>query len=220
MMHLNKKFHDPFEAAVAEGLRSRGYCVQGATYHEVFPDEVVRRLQGIFTPTALYVRGRADRVAVHAKRDLVFEWEAKTHVSKKYHDMCLEAVPLAHHVLKCRLGVRCLYVYQDPGELYAKGFWVHRMPPVRDVWLPDRWIDFAREYFLGVLSEFFPGVPLKDKCKTYGTGDPYVVIDHSEVLRLPSWETLVDEFDEEQSSLSRPGVSTLCPTPAPPPASC
>jgi hypothetical protein len=198
-MRLLKEKHDVLEGHVADELQSLGYLVTRATYHEVMNEEVANRLKGIYDPTALYVRGRADRIAVHRYHPTVFEFEAKTHESERYNDLTIEALPMVHHIARCRLGVRCLYVYHNPAELFPRGFWVGSMPRVRDLWIPGRWQPLMAEFFRKTFSEFFPGIEIKMGARVSGSGDPFLVVAESDVLALPDWRLLVPHNEDHRN---------------------
>jgi len=84
------------------------------TYHECLPAATADRLREIYTPQSLYLRSRADRVAIHTAYPLVFEFDLKTHVNRKYQDMTLELTPIIGHIAKRRAGADCLYAYWNP----------------------------------------------------------------------------------------------------------
>jgi hypothetical protein len=185
--------HQALENSVTEYLKSVGYFVDSAPYHDKMYDEIVRALQNIYTPTALYLRSRADRIAVRSNPPSVFEWEVKTHASAARHDCTLEAYPICVHILKHRfLGVRCLYVYWDPIRNYNVGWWIHQMPPIKVIMIPPRWRDEQIEWFESLFTEILPDidiVPLKKLTK--GSNDPFLIIDEKSIRELPHWKGLI-----------------------------
>lgn len=190
--------HKTLETDIAEYLDRKGFWVGAATYHEVLPDNIKRRLSAIYTPTALYLRGRADRIAVHKTGDVVIEWEAKTHTSGQRHDMTLEALPLCHHMDNANLGVICLYVYRDTDCGYECGFWTEQLNtrdvPVRVIMIPGRWNADQRAWYRKQFARVLPGVQIVDTGRNAGTGDPFLIIDESVVRGLPDWRCLIDEL--------------------------
>lgn len=186
--------HSQLETDATEYLTAAGFVVAEAPYHATMAEEDVEALQQTVTPTALYIRSRADRIAIRQSPPLVFEWEAKTHTTNKRHDCTLEALPVAIHLLKAQLDIRCLYVYRDPYKGYEVGFWIHDFPEVRVIMIPDRWGDAWTAWFQGVFSNFFPGVKIVDRIKTRGSGDPFLIIDESIIRELPGWTDLIDRI--------------------------
>jgi hypothetical protein len=115
--------HDRLEADVKDFLTNEGFLTASATYHDVYDEPMVEILQTRYSPTALYIRGRADRVAVHSGLPIEFEYECKTN-SGKHRNMAVEALPWLHHLSKVSLGVRCLYVYRDTVASMDRGVWI------------------------------------------------------------------------------------------------
>lgn len=185
--------HDRFEEEVARELESLGFRVAKAGYHQVFPEEIADLLKLRFSLTALYVRMRADRVAIHSQLPVEFELEIKTN-SGPHANMALEAFPLAVHRLLAEYGVRCLYVYRDITQNMEVGFWAGAMPPPVNVNIPDRWTGQEAEQFREILNRAFPGVPIRQIPWRWGSGDPFAVIAAEKVRCLPDWRSLVKEL--------------------------
>ena len=190
------KPHSDLEEDVRQYLAARGFWTTELTYHECLPGEWVRKLQDRWSPTALYIRGRADRLAMHPTAEVEFEWEAKTHKSSRKHDLCIEALPLLHHLLKGRVDVQCLYIYRNPFVNEEVGFWTDVMPKIREVHIPQRWDDEQMSWFHQVLETYFPRIPLRETYwnATKGSGDPYIIIDRSVVRDMPHWKAAVDSL--------------------------
>ena len=205
-MHVTPDYipHRELEKDVKGYLESRDYLIHEATYHAIGTSEVRDILQTRFTPTALYLRGRADRVAICRVFPLEFEFECKTHDSQRYNDMTLEMLPLIHHISKSNIGVNCLYAYRNP---YKKdennyGFWVTELPGIRQVWIPP----LERNdlpWFKSLAATWFPGIEQVVK-NVGGTGDPYIIIDQSVVSKLSDWKDLITqrELQWQPSQLS------------------
>lgn len=186
--------HASLEDDVTAVLTANGFATTRATYHDVMPPEITRRLQQITQPTALYIRHRADRIAVHNYLDLVFEWEAKTHVNQRYHDMTIEVLPLIHHLAKVQIDVRCLYVYRNPYRQHNVGFWVHDLHaiPIRCAMIPGRWRGtWFRGWITKLIEQWFPAVPIVETRGNAGSGDPFIIIDKQVVSGLVPWERLI-----------------------------
>jgi len=189
------EFHKELIKDVTDFLRQLEFRVDSAPYHKKMEQEITGVLQYMDDPTSLYLRGRADRIAVLEDPPLVFEWEAKTHENKDKHDMLLEALPLAFHVLKAQYGVKCLYVYRNPHRDHQVGFWVHEIPDIRVIIIPrNRWDENKRLWFRGIFRDCFPGIhtsePLLRGCP--GSYDPFAIIDESIVSTLLHWRELID----------------------------
>ena len=180
--------HTELEAEVTEYLIDEGFLVAQAPYHTTMDDKMVKALQNLYTPTSMYVRSRADRIAVRERPPLVFEWEAKTHASSYRHDCTIELYPVIAHILKARLDVRCLYIYRDPWKGYDFGFWIRELPEVRAIMIPDRWDDAWTSWYMSYCKRFFPKTPIRTGMRTRGSGDPFLIIDESIIKELPHWK--------------------------------
>lgn len=187
----SNRAHQALEKDVEQALSALGFLIASATYHSVLPSEVKDRLQNTYTSTALYLRGRADRIAIHKELPLVFEWEAKTHSSTLWHDMTIEALPLCHHLAEAQLGVRCLYAYRNPYKKHNVGFWISDMPPIREIKIPIRWTEATQEWFAQQFRRFMPQVPISILENCRGSRDPFVIIDQSEIEKMPHWNMLI-----------------------------
>jgi len=190
--------HRELEAEVTEYLEGRGFSCASLTYHDHLPQAMQDRIRRLYTPASLYVRHRADRLAVHGLLPVVFEWEAKTHETKAggLHDCCIDAIPfLGHVVLSRNLGVHCLFCYRDQGDGrdYDVGFWSHHRPALREFRLPPQREAQQEKYYRELIARHFPQTPLRACGTTAGSGDPFAVIDEAEVALLPNWRALVGE---------------------------
>lgn len=186
------KPHGDLEKRVGEELERLGYYNVALTYHSALPKEVADLLSRRYSPTALYIRGRADRLAIHKTIPVEFEWEVKTALNPRYQNMAVEALPLIHHINKMRLGVSCLYAYHNPYTNHHAGFWVEELPEICAVNIPSRWSRDTVQWFTDVFKRQWPTAPINLTTYKAGSGDPYVLI-HSEVVeRLSHWQTLID----------------------------
>lgn len=185
--------HAQLEERIESYLKGQGFFVDSLTYHDRLPEEVVRILQYRNTPTALYLRGKADRIAIHPKYEIEFEWETKTHENSKYRDLTIECLPLVFHILRSPLGVRCLYACAIPHISKEFGFWIHEFPPVREIHIPSRWELDTREWFKAIFRVHFPTVFIRDvRWNRRFSGDPYLIIDKSELTNCSHWHELID----------------------------
>lgn len=188
-------YHDAFEQNVIAWMEQKGFMCHSATYHKTLPKGMANILQSRYSPNANYLRGRADRIAVHATMPVEFEFECKTHKSQTYHDMTVELSPLCMHIMKSRHEIECLYIYKDgPNE---KGFWVTGIGEilnVREVKIPERWSDSDAVWFESLARQYIPRVKAT-RCRNtpYGSNDPYVIIDRSDVETMRDWRDLVTQ---------------------------
>jgi len=195
MINPDNPIHKNLEKEVKDYLEQNDFVTYEATYHSLLEEKYARLFSRIETPTSLYLRTRADRVAFRvAYSPTVFEWEAKTHTSQKYHDMTLEALPMCHHLSKAELDVRCLYVYRNPYKNHECGFWVHNMPPIRIIMIPSRWTDVWKKWFRNKFEPRFPDIKIVDTLGNGGSGDPFLIIDECEVEKLPHWSSLINDI--------------------------
>lgn len=191
---INPSFepHRRLEREVIAYLGEQGFVVHSSTYHDIMPNDLQNILRLRFTPTALYLRARADRIAIHRHVPVEFEIECKAHESTMWSDMTIEALPLLHHMSKSKLGVRCLYCYHNPNDDSHRGFWVDSIPAIRQINIPEaRTTSHLWEWFTVTLQEGFKVRPRRTEHRR-GSGDPYLIIDKSVVATLPTWQSLVD----------------------------
>lgn len=196
MMNINPNDpeHKELEVSATKWLEQNEFLCTCATYHEVMSENIQYILQQRHSSTALYIRGRADRLAIHKRLPIEFEYECKTHKSAEKDDLLIEMVPVAFHLAKSELGVRCLYIYRSRlGQEY--GFWMHKneMPKIREIHIPHRWNNAPNlaANFKHIAKVAFPNVPIQVGVQVRGTGDPYLIINRSEVLQLSDWHALV-----------------------------
>ncbi len=184
--------HQSLEDEVIEYLEGLGFKTIAAPYHDTMPPAIVELLRRRWTLTDLYLRARADRIAIHRQRALTFEFECKTHINPRYKDMALELLPLVHHFDKARRGVKCLYCYHNPFTAEDGGFWIQNMPRPRVLMLPLRgcWVEHHAELERWA-NDLWPDVPVKRMPVVFGSGDPFVVIDSSSLLAMASWQDLI-----------------------------
>lgn len=193
--------HTVLEESVKKYLEQSGFETFSLTYHESLPYEITETLKTRWSFTALYLRGRADRFAIHRTLPIEFEFEVKTHRSRKFHDITIEALPLAHHILKSWLGTECLYIYHDSAEENQYGFWIRDIPKVREIIIPKIYCggrktrtDDEMADWKDKLSFVFPGIPLKTREQVGGSNDPFVIIDKEEKIKLSDWRDLINQL--------------------------
>jgi hypothetical protein len=184
------KSHNIFEQQAISWLMSQGWIIEDLTYHNNMAQQVCQILKERASPTALIVRTRADRIAIHREQPVEFKLEIKTHISQRHQDIVIEAFPLGLHLIESRFGALCLYAHRDITTNKECGFWVHQLPQLREIRIPSRWDDETALWFRSVFESIFPDVPVIDT-PSRGSGDPFAIIDASVVRTLPHWKKLV-----------------------------
>lgn len=212
MITPDYKPHKKLESGVRDFLKSHNFLIYEATYHAVADKEIKDLLSTRFTPTALYLRGRADRIAIHKTKSIEFEFECKTHENPSFHDCTIEMLPLIHHLSKSKLGVKCLYIYRDDIPRVYRilegpkkglcdrtsipiecGFWVDQLPSVREIRIPPHERNDV-DWFTKLARTWFPGVEINYKPIRGGTKDPFLIIDQSIIETYPHWQILIKEY--------------------------
>lgn len=181
--------HEPFKLEVDNYLVSNGFVIGSAAYHEVMSAELVNVLQRVYTTAGIYYRTRADNIAVREADGFVFEYDAKTHVNKKYDDLTIEVAPLIAHIGAYKHGAMCAYVFRVNG--FDGFFWSHNCPPIREIHIPRNTRYTNIEVVKENCREYFPGVTIKENTRSGGSGDPYVIIDKREVQRCNHWKNII-----------------------------
>jgi hypothetical protein len=133
-------------------------------------------LSRCYDAAALYVRGRADRVAVKGPRCILFE--AKTNAGK-WPRASIEALPLVHYI---RLGMPCLYIYRDMKDGFEASFWTTDMPTIDVVLIPHRWPSAIGAFFTTQFRSVWPDVEIASLPGTNGSGDPFVCITRESLI--------------------------------------
>lgn len=185
--------HDKLQAEVTAFVRSLGFLTATREYHKLYKEDrkLIDAMHRNYHPSCLHVRGGSDMIAIHENRQLAFEYEVKTRERNDYHDILIEALPLAHHLAGVRLGSECLYVQRDVTLNEDVGFLVSRCPPIRDILIPERWSAEVMDWFGRVLGKAFPQATVQQMPKNDGSGDPYVLIVRESFDNLPSWKDLI-----------------------------
>ena len=198
MPSVSNNYHETFESRVINKLRGMGFAVSSATYHDVLEQSVSDALAKNYSPTALYIRTRADRIAV--RNDISFELECKTHENERYSDMTLEVLPVLHHINKVGLGVDCLYAYWNPFADMYRGFWVSDMPQVRDIRIPSntRYNTDAVAVVMQAKSRFPEATVYTNPGRGDGSHDPYIIIDSVEVGKMSKLKEIFGSMEAKK----------------------
>lgn len=188
MISVHHPPHRVLEADITAYLVEAGYAVESAPYHDTYDPDVAALLKRRDSPTALYLRARADRVAVHRTQPVEFEWEAKTHLSETRHDLTIELFPLLLHRLHARVGVACLYCCRIRGQ--DVGCWADRLPiltVMRPTGRPHR-----AAWERSLVEQFAPDARVIDLATCVGSGDPFVVVPLAVWRTWDDWRVLID----------------------------
>jgi hypothetical protein len=165
------------------------------TYHEQGGGDALR-LTG--DNTGLYVRTFPDLVLTNGQRTILVE--VKTHVSDRYADATLELFPIVvARALWYTVGVRTLYVYEDPHASISAAWWGHEVfegVPVSAIYVGTQRLEHPELMALvrhWQRSWLIPGeVPVKT-VQTLGSGDPYVVIPERVLRTLLPWHVVLGD---------------------------
>jgi hypothetical protein len=205
-----RKLHESFENRVYAELERYGFVVRDLTYHAHLDAEIVARLQRMRTPTALLVRTRADRIAVHQTHPIVAKIEVKT---SGYHDgsFAIEAFPLAVHILEAKtFGAACLYICFQRTTQHEFGFWAGEIQQHIDaVCIPPYWHAFVFEY-PEWLCYAFPDTPIRWlRYTTDGSNTPYVILAPSAVRSMAHWKTVLRDWLQGYTASMTEDASSL-----------
>jgi hypothetical protein len=185
MVSPDDPHHAALETEVIAFAEAHGWAVGSATYHTVMPEAVKIALSRCYDPSALYVRGRADRVAVKGQHCRLFE--AKTN-SGRHLRASIEAGPICHYI---STGIPCLYIYRDVKDGFEAAFWTTAMPCIDVVFLPELWTPPLQRYFQTQFRRVWPHVDIAPLPRTNGSNDPFVVIRRDALAeRLVDWRAM------------------------------
>lgn len=183
--------HKNLEVEVIDYLKSNNYCVTETTYHAAMPVEISALLRRRYSMTALHIRTRADRIAIHKIKPIEFEIEMKTDTGR-YPNLALEALPLIHHRINAHIGVRCLYACRVNGRDF--GFWNHGELNVLKIQLPTADRRYSEQTLNSIekLAVKMFGNIIVVRSNSSGTNDPFVIIDSQVIQTMPHWRDLID----------------------------
>lgn len=185
-MIINPEFkpHKELEKIAVEYLQNKGYCVKAQTYHETMDNDAVKMLQRNYSITSLYIRARADRMAI--RQDAIFEFEVKTHFSKSHNDLVIEILPLMIHESKSKF-IKCLYVCEVNNRQF--GFFADNIPTIKRALIPDTQ---NNKHISKIVTawEKLRAVPISTNT-TGGSNDPCIIISEKEINKLSDWRLLI-----------------------------
>lgn len=183
--------HAKLEQEVIDHLTATGFIVESNTYHDRLTPDFVKRAARMVNLTSLIVRTQADRVALHRDADFAFYLECKT-ISGPHANLAVEALPLAVHREKAKLGSRCLYVVRDvvPDREFEGSFWADKDIPMDALFVPKRFsnTELERRLIVG-----FPNLPVRHLDSVAGSGDPFVRVKREDFNKFmfPDWRTAI-----------------------------
>lgn len=187
------RFHSHFESEIAGHLEEIGFLVAPGGYHDILPRSMCDVLKRRDTPTGEHLRMGADIVAVHPDARLELLVDAKTNPDGRHKNQSVELRQLIGHLRTEE--VRCLYAYRDdfaePG--LDVGWWVHDMPPVSVVLIPDRWSGEREQRYRDLCYDWLPGVRIVGTGSLNGSNTPLAIIDEHELRGLQPWQTLLED---------------------------
>jgi hypothetical protein len=187
--------HEVLVRRVLDFARAAGWSQVPMTYHDRDGGEAMKLAND---PTALYIRTLPDLNLTDGMRALMVE--VKTHTSTRYSDATIELFPLVAARSRWRdLGVRTLYVYEDPHTGISAAWWAYQVfedVPVAAIYLGTQRSDW-REHMARIgfwkSSGLIPAdVPVKT-AQTNGSGDPYVVIPERVLRTLLPWHVVLGD---------------------------
>jgi len=180
------------EELVTESLKKAGwYIVQSLGYHAYFSQDARAFISKINSPTAIYIRTLADRVAIRPTPASVLQVEIKEHRDPQYDNIAIEGFPmLIHRVLWWLFGIDCLYAFTlDDG---IKACWVQDLPLFKII-IPRRLRAMEASYWLPKFQQFFPYTLIERK-RTGGSGDPLGLIAPEKVDKMKLLEVVLGEI--------------------------
>lgn len=189
--------HERLLGRVDGWLTENGFLLSSTTYHDAWPASMIDLIKNRWSATALYLRGRADRLAVHRELPLEFEYEAKA-CRPTRPNLAIEALPLMHSLDRAKRHVRILYACTDQKGA-DRGFWCHKPPSFSRMFLPENAYRNRARYYGGLLAAEF-GKPKTIAPVREGSGDPFILVREADLLRLASWQKLVAEALHQSSN--------------------
>lgn len=195
MPSVNDKHHDSLMNEFKEHLKQKGYTWYEADYGTIADDPCKTTLRYRTTPSAVFLRTRADRIA--CRHDCEFEFDAKTK-QNNYADIAVEALPLIHHSLVFSyFQLRCLYAFrwvrlEDRPDV---GFFVDMdfCRIVDTLWI-FTWRDdmtAVNDWVRNAQPSFFPNAEIIESDSCRGSSDPMAVVNVSKTQQMPHWGTMI-----------------------------
>jgi hypothetical protein len=196
------KLHDEFLAGCEAYLEHEGYYLTGRTYHDgLFPDDIKVKLSHTFTPTALHLRSRVDRIAIHRSSESMFYLECKI-IPEGRENLVIEALPFIDYARLGLRGVKTLYACKDMNTDREFGFWADDRPIIDCCMIPPQrksgLLEWYETYLLRV-AQFIKVIRID---RTRGSNDPFFKIAAENVAYLCDWKDLekLERIKHEQDT--------------------
>jgi len=180
------------EELVTKSLKKAGwYIVQGLGYHTYFSQDAQAFISRVNSPTAIYIRTLADRVAIRPTPPSILQVEIKDHRDAQYDNIAIEGFPLLiHRVLWWHFGIDCLYAFVlDDG---IKACWVQSLSLFKIV-IPKRIRSMETSYWLPLFHQFFPYTQIERQA-TGGSGDPFGLVSPEELSHMKMLQAVLGEI--------------------------
>ena len=183
--------HNSFEKEVNLFLIEKDFLTDTVTYHNKMGEEIGKRLCNSRNPLAIYLRHRADRIAIHKELDIVFDWEVKTHNNPDKEGLCIDLISLAVHftIHSSMFNADCLFAYKNPYNDREVGFWISQMPDIKAIFLNVNRPNL--EWYRKLAEFYFPDKDIVEISNSFGSGDPFVVIKEETLNKLLHWKILI-----------------------------
>lgn len=188
--------HEDLAARVVRYAERLGWRAVPVAYHEVQGGEALKLATD---DTGLYVRTLPDMVVTDGEEAVLLE--LKTHVTRGRHDATPELYPIvAATVLYRALGVRTLYVYEDPVAGISGAWWAHAVfleVPVSRIFVGAQRQDWALHLARIRRWQSMGLVPANVEVavvRTRGSGDPFVVVPEEYLRTLLPWHYVLEEL--------------------------
>lgn len=205
--------HARLESDVIEFLTARDFLTASATYHEVFEDGIAEMLKWRQSAAAVFVRHRADRIAVHKSLPLEFEWDAKCsyHANDSFWKrgmIFLDLVPYAYARNLLELGISTLYCCRERKSGLDVGFWSHEVQDglIDTINIPPRWLGPERDYYEYLVRTMFPSCE-PASFRTGGSNDPYIKLVMPEELPERDWREVIEKTVAQSVEAGPRGVA-------------
>lgn len=207
---VNNADHRKLITDALEYLGARQYYTSDeSTYHEILPEEQQRLLQKDYDPTAMYVRSRADRLAVHPVPGRTTYFDAK---SSRYDGPTpyafIELVPLMFHEIAAKHGVRCLYIFRRyTGSTFIDyGWWSGLLPRIIDIKFPCDSRRTDASWVNTMASTVFSEVSQSTAPFMRGSGTPYASM---YVEDCQPWQQLIDQIVKDGVTVATTEQETM-----------
>ncbi len=192
--------HERLLEDMSQYLHSAGYRTMSATYADVCDAESKRLLSKMYSVPATYVRTRSDRIAFNPQTETIFEFDAKTNLTK-HEDVFIELIPVvAHYVISNLFGLKTIYGFRWPNiDREDIGFEINDTfaEMVTAIFIFDRdcqvevnqWVEHGA-------TSIFKNAKIVKCNRGRGSGDPAIKMEPEALQGLPHWKHLFNAITE------------------------